>query len=191
MPRATRSTYNVAFRRRREGRTNYNKRLAFLKSGSTRLVARKTSNQVIVQLINYSPEGDKVITTVDNQKLVKMGWFKSKNLPTAYLSGYVAGKEAIKKGVKGAVLDLGRSTPTKSSFAFAVLKGAIDAGLDIPHSETVFDEDRFNGKHISEYAKKLKESDEELYKKRFSFYLKNKVDVDKIPELLDKMKSKM
>jgi large subunit ribosomal protein L18 len=186
MPRATRSTYNVAFRRRREGKTNYNKRLAFLKSGSTRLVARKTSNQIIVQLVNYSPEGDKVVVTVDGKKLMKMGWFRSKNLPTAYLSGYVAGKEAIKKGVKGAVLDIGRNTPTKSFYAFAVLKGAIDAGLDIPHSDTVFDEERFNGKHITEYAKKLKESNPDLYKKRFS-----KVNPEKIAELLEKMKSKI
>lgn len=186
MPRATRSTYKVAFRRRREGKTNYNKRLGFLKSGATRLVARKTSKQIIVQLINYSPEGDKVIVSVDNNKLVKLGWFKSKNLPTAYLSGYVAGKEAIKKGVKGAVLDIGRQTPTKSFYAFAVLKGAIDAGLEIPHSDTVFNEDRFNGKHISEYAKKLKESNAELYKKRFS-----KVNAEKIPELLEKVKAKV
>lgn len=186
MPRATRSTYNVAFRRRREGKTNYNKRLAFLKSGSTRLVARKTSTQIIVQLINYSPEGDKVLVTVNNDKLIKMGWFRSKNLPTAYLSGYIAGKEAIKKGVKDAVLDLGRNTPTKFFYAFAVLKGAIDAGLNIPHSDTVFDEERFNGKHISEYAKKLKESNAELYKKRFS-----KVNPEKMTELLEKVKSKV
>ena len=37
------STYEVKFKRRNEGKTNYKKRLAMLKSGRPRAVIRKTN----------------------------------------------------------------------------------------------------------------------------------------------------
>ena len=79
-------------------------------------------------------------------------WKNSKtNLPASYLSGKLAAKNAIKAGVSSAVLDIGRITPISGNRAFAVLKGLVDGGLEIPHSESSYPSgDRINGSHISE-----------------------------------------
>ncbi|MHA2075285.1 MAG: 50S ribosomal protein L18, partial [Candidatus Hodarchaeales archaeon] len=67
------------------------------------------------------------------------------------------------------------------------LKGIIDSGIDIPHSEKVFpDENRMNGQHIADYAKLLKKEDEDQYKSQFSKYIKLKIDPTKITEAFDK-----
>ena len=67
------------------------------------------------------------------------------------LSGKLAAKNAIKAGVSSAVLDIGRITPISGNRAFAVLKGLVDGGLEIPHSESSYpSDDRINGSHISE-----------------------------------------
>ncbi len=190
MGRATRCTYKVAFRRRREGKTNYSKRIALLKFGD-RLVVRKTCRNIIAQIVAYSPEGDKVAVSASSKDLSKYGLPNMKSAPFAYLIGYLLGKRAIAKNIKKAVLDLGRRTPTKSFFAYAVLKGAIDAGMDIPHSESVFDMDRFSGKHIAEYANQVKKSDEAMYKRLFSKYLSSKIDPGNLPALVEDVKSKM
>mgnify|MGYP001370434569 FL=1 len=36
------TTFSMPFRRRREGKTNYAKRLAFIKGGQTRMVVRRS-----------------------------------------------------------------------------------------------------------------------------------------------------
>ena len=57
-------------------------------------------------------------------------------------------------------MDIGLHTPVKGSNVFAVLKGALDAGLKLPYSKACFPaEDKLNGKTIAEYRK-----DEELPK---------------------------
>ena len=64
---------------------------------------------------------------------------------------------------------------------FAALKGAVDGGLDIPHSEKRFpgydsegkslnaDVHRAHifGQHVADYMKNLSEEDEEAYKRQF------------------------
>ena len=153
--------YHVKFRRRREGKTDYRQRLRLLKSGSPRLAVRHSLNYVTVQLIEYVPEGDHVVFTYSSKNLKKMGWpFGMSNAPASYLTGYIAGKESLKRGVSGAVLDIGRFKPVKNSKVFAVLKGLVDAGINVPHSDSVLpDEDRIYGKHIDngmeEEVKKL------------------------------------
>lgn len=138
----------VPFRRRREGRTDYRRRLALLKSGETRLVVRRTSTNVIVQFVDWVGEGDAVKATAVAQELKAMGWEGSpKNTPAAYLTGLLAGKRAKAAGVASAVLDIGRRVPTKGSRIFAALKGVLDAGVDVPHgSEEIYpSEERLNG----------------------------------------------
>ena len=43
---AWKPTYNVSFRRRLEGKTNYQKRLALMKSGKAKLVVRKSNARI-------------------------------------------------------------------------------------------------------------------------------------------------
>jgi large subunit ribosomal protein L18 len=66
--------YTVKYRRKREGRTDYKKRLALLKGKTNRLVIRKTNTKIILQIVNYEPEGDKVIITTTSSELKKLGW---------------------------------------------------------------------------------------------------------------------
>lgn len=132
---ATGPRYAVKFRRRREGKTDYKKRLNLLKSGEVRFVVRLSNKYITCQFIKYETEGDKTLVSVSSKKLASHGWKKSgKNKAAAYLSGYLAGKLAEKK-VKKAIFDIGLQSPTNSKL-FAALKGAVDAGIIIPHGES-------------------------------------------------------
>ncbi len=149
---AKNAIYRVKMRRRREGKTDYRKRLALLKSGKIRAVVRKTNTRIIVQFIKYREDGDEVLVNVTSDRLQKYGWNKSfKSTPAAYLTGYLAGKIALQKNINEAVLDIGRYPAVRGSRLFAALKGLLDAGVDIPHGEDIFpSEERIKGKHIGE-----------------------------------------
>jgi large subunit ribosomal protein L18 len=142
--------YNMPFRRRIEQKTNYKKRIALIKSGKPRLVVRGTNNNFIAEFIEYNPKGDTVICFTHSNELKKYGWKTHKgNLPSAYLTGFLCGKKAIKK-IKEANLDIGLTTPVHGSRVFAALKGAIDAGIKINADEKVFPkEERIKGTHCS------------------------------------------
>ncbi len=166
--------YRVPFRRRKEGKTNYRMRKALVASRLPRLVVRGTLKHMIVQLIEARVEGDKIVSSAHSMELVRKFRWKGAcgNVPTAYLTGLLCGLKAVARGVKKAVLDVGLRSPTKGARAFAALKGALDAGLDIPHGEEVLpDERRLMGEHIADYAKKLAAKSSEEYKRRFSLYL--------------------
>ncbi|MDD5502089.1 MAG: 50S ribosomal protein L18 [Candidatus Thermoplasmatota archaeon] len=147
--------YRVAFRRRREGKTDYRSRLALLKSGKARLVVRPTLKSVIIQFISYGEEGDSVVASATAKELVKYGWKSAtSNIPAAYLAGMLAGKRASDAGVTEAVLDLGMHKPQPGGVLFAALKGAIDGGVEIPHDEEMIpEESRLHGEHIKAMAK--------------------------------------
>jgi large subunit ribosomal protein L18 len=140
----------VQFARKRSGRTNYKKRLGLLKSNLPRLIVRKTLTSVIVQIVNFAPEGDKVIATSNSKTLKRLGWKHScKNIPAAYLSGFIVGKMAVEANVKKAIADLGVQSITKGGKILAAVKGAKDAGLDIPMSEDIAPgKETLSGKHI-------------------------------------------
>jgi len=150
------STFDTKFKRRREAKTNYKKRIAFVKSKKPRLVVRKTNKYVNVQIISFEKEGDKTIASANSKELKGLGWgFSFKNLPAAYLTGLLIGKRATEKKVEEAVLDIGFLSPVHGSIPFAVLKGAVDAGLKIPFEETALPkEERISGKHIQDFSKK-------------------------------------
>lgn len=137
-------------KRRRQQKTDYKKRLALLKSGKTRLVIRKSLENIKVQLIGFSKGGDKTSASAVSADLGKLGWKSGTgNLPAAYLTGLLAGTRAKKAGINEAVFDLGLQTSTKGSRIYASLKGVVDAGLAVPHSEDILpDAERISGKHI-------------------------------------------
>ena len=61
------------------------------------------------------------------------------------------GKAAVAAGSPNAVLDIGLAASTRGGRVYAALKGMVDGGLDIPHSEDVFpDEERLTGVHIND-----------------------------------------
>jgi large subunit ribosomal protein L18 len=142
--------YKVPFRRRREGRTDYRHRARLLRSGRPRAVVRKTLQQTIVQIIEPARGGDAVLATATSRELVKQGWTAGTgNVPAAYLTGYLAGRRALAKGVTEAVLDVGLHTPTKGGRLFAALQGLLDSGVRVPHGKEVLpSKERLHGAHI-------------------------------------------
>jgi large subunit ribosomal protein L18 len=149
--------YKVAFRRRREGRTDYRSRQRLLRGGVPRAVVRTSNRHSSVQLVEYDAKGDRVVATAHSSELIELGWNKSTgSIPAAYLTGYLAGMRGKAKGVEKAVLDIGLREPVKGAACFAVLKGLLDAGIEVPHGDEVLpSEDRLKGKHISPDMDKL------------------------------------
>ncbi len=149
---ATGPRYKVAFRRRRECRTDYYIRRKLLTSREVRAVVRRSNKNISIQFAEFGMEGDRIITSVTTKDLVKMGWKNAcSNIPAAYLLGYLAGKKAMKADIEYAVLDIGMQNPKSGGVLFAVVKGMLDAGLEVPVSEDVLPEDdRIYGKHIDD-----------------------------------------
>ena len=147
---AKNAIYTVHYRRKREGKTHYGRRLELLKSGKHRVVIRRSNTALLIQFVEYQPNGDKVLATFNSRKLDTFGWKHSKkSLPAAYLAGLAAGNLAKKKGVSEAIFDIGLQTPHKGSRLYAALKGVVDAGIVIPCSEEVFPPtERLEGNHI-------------------------------------------
>lgn len=147
--------HTVPHRRKRQNKTDYKVRLGLLKSGAPRFVVRKSLKHLIVQLVKYNPSGDKVLVTASTSNLKKFGWkYSTSNIPSAYLTGVLAGKLAKDHKISNGIFDLGLNKSIVGSRLYAALKGVVDAGIQIPASVDVFpSEDRLNGKHIAKYRK--------------------------------------
>jgi large subunit ribosomal protein L18 len=186
-------TYKVPFRRRREGKTDYRVRKKLVMSKKPRLVIRKSLKHLYLQLIEVKVNGDVVLAQANTKELSKYGWKGGTgNLPAAYLAGLLLGKRALSRGIKNAILDLGRYSITKGSRLFAALKGALDAGMDIPHSEEILpDEERIKGAHIAKYAIILQKENPSKYQAHFSNYIRMNLPPEKIVEHFEEIKNKI
>merc|ERR1711941_27698 len=103
-------------------------------------------------------------------------------------------------GAFRACLDVGLARTSTGAKVFAAMKGAVDGGLDIPHSEKRFpgydaeakelnaDVHRGHifGGHVADYMRHLIEEDEDAYKKQFSRYIKNGVTADSMEDMYKK-----
>ncbi len=149
MGRAKGPTYRVPFRRRREGKTDYRRRLKLLQSGKHRVVVRRSNRYIRMQLVSPSKTGDNTLVAAISSELTTYGYDGGKcNCPAAYLTGLLFGKRAREAGIDEGVLDIGLHTPTHGSNIYAALKGALDSGLTIPHDPAVIpSEDRLSGKN--------------------------------------------
>jgi large subunit ribosomal protein L18 len=176
--------YRVQFRRKREGKTDYRRRLKLLRSGMPRLVARVSSEHVHAQVSKASPVGDITLASAHSKQLAKYGWKGGTcNLPSAYLVGLLCGHRAVRANVTECILDIGIHKPVRGSRVFAVLKGAADAGVRISHGEGVLPgEERISGTHIARYAGELRERAPEAHRARFSGYLSRGLSPERLPE---------
>jgi len=93
-----------------------------------------------------------------------------------------------------AILDVGLKPTTTGSRMFGALKGACDGGIDIPHGDRRFPRPKSDaqgkdyepdaefhrkyifGGHVAEYMTKLKDDDDEAYKKQFSKYISEGIE---------------
>ncbi len=186
--------YKVPRKRRREGKTNYYKRYRMIKSGKRiRAVVRKTNKYIIVQIIEFAPQGDITHVGVNSKILFRLGWKGDpNNTPAAYLTGLIAGLKAKKLGITYAVPDIGLHRPVKGSRVFAAIKGLRDAGIEVPASEEVLpSEERIRGEHIAKYASMLYEKDPALFNLRFSNILARGLDPRDMSKHFEEVKRKI
>ncbi len=184
--------YQTAFRRRREGKTDYyaRKRMVFQDLNKYlapryRLVARITNNKVIAQIAYSTLAGDKVLCQADSRELQKWGLKTGfTSYPAAYSTGLLLARRLLKqlnmadayKGVKtidGQDYDVsGEANADRRPF-----KAVLDIGT------------RIFGAHIDEYMDKLKEEGEEGYKKQFGKWDQTLKDagVEGVEDLFEKI----
>lgn len=91
-------------------------------------------------------------------------------------------------------LDTGLKRTSTGARVFGAMKGAVDGGLNIPHSTKRFpgfdsESKSFNaevhrnhifGIHVSDYMKSLEEEDPEAFKRQFSQYIKLGINADQV-----------
>lgn len=101
------------------------------------------------------------------------------------------------------LLDIGLARTTTGAKVFGVLKGALDGGLDIPHSEKRFvGYDRESkalepealkkyifGGHVAEYMEHLKEEDGDKYGQHFARLVKEGLEAGDLEDLYRKVHS--
>jgi len=141
-------------RRRREGKTDYSKRINLLKGESPRIIFRKTNKYIIAEYIKSKEAQDSVEIGLTSKALLGYGWPESatgslKSVTASYLLGILMGKKI--EGKKNLpVIDFGMIRNVHKSRAYAFLKGLIDSGIKITHKEGIFpDEKRLKGEHLS------------------------------------------
>jgi len=223
--------YQVKFRRRREGKTDYYARKRLIiqaknkyNSPKYRLVVRFTNTDVICQIVYAKIQGDCVLASAYSHELprygVKVGLT---NWSAAYCTGLLVARRVLTKlgladkyqglesangefyeveAIEGeprpfkAFLDVGLKRTTTGAKVFAAMKGAVDGGIYIPHSEKRFPgydaESGLNaetlrnyiyGSHVSNYMKELEEDDEERYKQHFSRFIAAGVTADGVESM--------
>jgi len=173
---ATGATYAVRYRRKRQQKTDYKRRLNLLKSEKTRFVVRPSNKNILTQLVDYKEDGDNVQVTVSSKTLKKLGWNHScSNTSAAYLTGLLCGVKGKPKGIDSAILDTGLFPQVKGSKIYAALKGLKDAGIDSPANEGIFPSpERINGKIIASYNQKAKSIEADFAKVKETILKSNK-----------------
>merc|ERR1711881_407204 len=166
----------------------------------------------ICQVAYSRMAGDIVICAAYAHELKKFGLNVGlTNYAAHYCTGLLLARRLLQKmkldeayvegpGPFRCFLDTGLTRTTTGNKVFGALKGAVDGGLDIPHSTRRFpgydnEGDNFDaethakyifGGNIGEYMNKLKDEDEDAYAKQFSQYIKNGIDADNMEEMYEK-----
>jgi large subunit ribosomal protein L18 len=182
------STYQTPFRRRHEGRTNYAKRLAYVKSGMPRAVVRKSTNNLSVQFIQTTEGKDSIVASAHTKELNEYTYKgHGGNVPAAYLTGYLAGKRmlTVQKEAE-TIVDFGIQPVIHGTRLFAAIKGIVDAGVKVKADAVSFPkEERVQGKHVDLFASK---EPSKMNRTQFQSYLKNHVNVNTFSHMVETTK---
>lgn len=140
-------------RRRKEHKTDYNKRIKLLKSRIPRVTFRKTNKYIIGQYITSKEAQDKVILEIRSNKLKKFGWpneFENslKSLPASYLTGFLIGKTISKEKLETPIIDTGMTRMIPGNKAYAFILGIIDSGIILSKKNIPRNEERIKGKFL-------------------------------------------
>ncbi len=151
-------TLRTQRRRRRENKTDYQSRMALLKSGLARIVIRRTNRYFIAQIVKSEEAKDQTVLGVNSKDLLEFGWDEKlsgslKSIPAGYLTGYLLAKKA-KKG--DYIVDLGMTKKHNGGRVYSVIAGLIDGGLKLKANEKIFpSKERLNGEHLQPKVKEM------------------------------------
>jgi len=229
--------FQVKFRRRREGKTDYyaRKRLVIqhknkYNTPKHRMIVRISNKDITCQIAYAHLKGDQVVCSAYAHELPRYGINVGlTNYAAAYATGLLLARRVLTKykldqlypgqtEVDGddflvedgderaafhACLDVGLARTSTGAKVFGAMKGAVDGGINIPHSYKRFpgfdkengDDGKLDadvhrqhifGQHVADYMTHLMEEDEEAYKKQFSRYIKNGINPDGIEAIYKK-----
>jgi large subunit ribosomal protein L5e len=231
--------YQVKYRRRRQGKTDYQARRRMVVQDKNkynqpkyRLVARITNHDVICQVVQPKIIGDHTLCAAYARELPKYGVDVGlTNYAACYATGLLCARRLLTKlGMAdtyegctepdgemfmveeegdrrpfSCVLDVGLTRTTTGARVFGCLKGAVDGGLSIPHSEKRFPGYDGDGKeldaevhkkyifggHVAEYMEQLEEEDPEKYQSQFAKYIEKELEADGLEELYTECHAKI
>ncbi|KAJ6433473.1 hypothetical protein OIU84_017210 [Salix udensis] len=233
--RAYSKRFQVKFKRRREGKTDYRARIRLINQDKNkyntpkyRYVVRFSNKDIVAQITSATIAGDIVLASAYAHELPRYGLEVGlTNYAAAYCTGLLLARRVLKmlemdEEYEGnveatgedfsvepadtrrpfrALLDVGLVRTTTGNRVFGALKGALDGGLDIPHSEKRFagfgkDNKQLDaevhrkyiyGGHVAAYMRTLMEDEPEKYQSHFSEYLKREIDADCMEALYKKV----
>merc|ERR1712071_240763 len=121
--------FQPKFKRRQDGKTDYQARRGLcaqyknkFNTPKYRLVVRNTNKDVIAQVVYSRMQGDVVICAAYSHELPAFGLKVGlKNYAAHYCTGLLLARRLLTRTTTG-------------NKVFGALKGAVDGGLDIPHS---------------------------------------------------------
>jgi len=222
--------YQVKFRRRREGKTDFHRRKKLIcqdknkyNSPKYRFVVRVTNKDVVCQIVYAKIVGDIVMCSAYAHELPRYGMNVGlTNYAACYATGLLLARRLLRQlkldthyegklkadgenylveAVDGprpftALLDVGLARTTTGARVFGALRGALDGGLNIPHSDKRFrgydaeskqysaedGRDYIFAGHVASYMNQLKEEEPEKYQKQFSQYIKHGITGDNLEE---------
>ncbi|BBN08946.1 large subunit ribosomal protein L5e [Marchantia polymorpha subsp. ruderalis] len=217
--RAGKTDYRARVRLTTQDKNKYN-------TPKYRFVVRFTNKDIVAQITYATLAGDIVLASAYAHELPRYGVRGGfTNYAAAYCTGLLLARRILKKfeldeeyvgnteatgedfNIEAgdakkpfrALLDVGLVRTTTGNRVFGALKGALDGGLDIPHSEKRFPgfnkEDKslnaeihrkyILGGHVADYMKMLRDDEPEKYQSHFSYFIKEGLE----PEALEKMYS--
>ncbi|XXG87215.1 hypothetical protein AAC387_Pa11g1958 [Persea americana] len=227
--------FQVKYKRRREGKTDYRARIRLINQDKNkyntpkyRFVVRFTNKDIITQIVSASITGDTILAAAYAHELPRYGLEVGlTNYAAAYCTGLLLARRVLKilelddeyegnveatgedysveaadtRRPFRALLDVGLVRTTTGNRVFGVLKGALDGGLDVPHSDKRFagykKEDKqldadfhrkyIFGGHVADYMRALMEDEPEKYQSQFSEYIKKGIEADDMEELYKKV----
>jgi len=224
--------FQVKYKRRREGRTDYYARKRLILQDKNkyntpkyRLIVRFTNKDITCQIAYARIYGDVIIESAYSHELSKYGVKVGlTNYAAAYCTGLLVARRILHKfglneiyngvteangedycvededgqpGAFRAYLDVGLARTSTGAKIFGALKGAVDGGIDLPHSNKRFpgydaESKEYNaevhrnhilGQHVSNYMQNLIEEDEDAFKRQFSQFVKNGITADALEKM--------
>ncbi|KAF7268215.1 ribosomal protein L5 [Rhynchophorus ferrugineus] len=187
-----------------------------------RFIVRLSNRDITCQIAYSRIEGDKILCAAYSHELPRYGIKVGlTNYAAAYCTGLLLARRLLKQlgldnlyqgstevtgdeynvegvddgpGAFRCYLDVGLNRTSTGARVFAAMKGAVDGGLNIPHSTKRFpgydaESKSFNaevhrshifGLHVAEYMKSLEEEDPEAFKRQFSQYIKLGINADQV-----------